>query len=64
MKLVINLIVFVTIVIFVNNFVLYYAIQNGKIHSGIRSLGMSVFLISLVEIVAIGIWGFIHLKKG
>ena len=57
-----NLIVFAAIIISVNNFVLFYAIQNKGIHSRIHSLGMIVFLISLIEIVAIGIWGYIHLK--
>ncbi len=58
----IRLIVFATIIISVNNFVLFYAIQNKGIHSRIRSVGMLVFLISLIEIVAIGIYSYIHLK--
>lgn len=62
MNFITKLIIFVTIIISVNNFVLYYAIQNKKIHSGIRSLGMCVFLISIIEIVAIGIYGYIHLR--
>jgi len=62
MELGTSLIVFVAIVISVNNFVLYYAIKNKGIHSRIHSVGMMVFLISLIEIVAIGIWTFIHLK--
>ena len=57
-----RLIVFVAIIIFVNNFVLYYAIQNNGIHSKIHSVGLLVFLISLIEIVAIGIYGYIHLR--
>lgn len=59
----IRLIVFATIVISVNNFVLYYAIQNKGIHSRIHSVGLMVFLISLIEIVAIGIYSYIHLRK-
>lgn len=62
MELRTNLIVFAAIIISVNNFVLFYAIQNKGIHSRIHSLGMIVFLISLIEIVAIGIWAYIHLK--
>jgi hypothetical protein len=58
----IRLIVFVAIVMSVNNFVLYYAIQNNGIHSKIHSVGMMIFLISLIEIVAIGIYAYIHLK--
>jgi len=58
----IRLVVFAAIVIFVNNFVLYYAIQNKGIHSRIHSVGLLVFLISLIEIVAIGIYGYIHLR--
>jgi hypothetical protein len=63
MELTTKLIVFVAIIISVNNFVLFYAIQNKGIHSRIHSLGMLVFLISLIEIVSIGIWSFIHLRK-
>jgi hypothetical protein len=62
MEITTRLIVFVAIIIFVNNFVLYYAIQNNGIHSRIHSVGLLVFLISLIEIVAIGIWSYIHLK--
>ncbi len=62
MELRTSLIVFVVIIIAVNNFVLFYAIKNNGIHSRIHSLGMLVFLISLIEIVAIGIWAYIHLK--
>ena len=62
MELITRLVVFVAIIISVNNFVLYYAIQNKGIHSKIQSLGMLVFLISLIEIVAIGIGIYIHLK--
>lgn len=62
MEITIRLIVFVAIIIFVNNFVLYYAIQNNGIHSRIHSVGLLVFLISLIEIVAIGIYGYIHLR--
>jgi len=62
MELRTSLIVFVAIVIFVNNFVMYYAIQNNGIHSRIHSVGVIIFLISLIEIVAIGIWGYIHLR--
>jgi hypothetical protein len=62
MELTTRLIVFVAIIIFVNNFVLYYAIQNNGIHSRIHSVGLLVFLISLIEIVAIGIYGYIHLR--
>jgi hypothetical protein len=61
MNLITKLIVFVVIIISVNNFVLYYAITN-RVHSRIHSVGMIVFLISLIEIVAIGIWDYIHLK--
>ncbi len=63
MELTTRLIVFVAIIISVNNFALFYAIRNKGIHSRIHSLGMLVFLISLIEIVAIGIWSFIHLRK-
>ena len=63
MELRTSLIVFVTIIIFVNNFVLFYAIKNKGIHLKIQSLGMIIFLISLIEIVAIGIWSYIHLGK-
>ena len=62
MESTIRLIIFVAIVISVNNFVLYYAIQNNGIHSRIHSVGLLVFLISLIEIVAIGIYGYIHLR--
>ena len=61
MELATSLLIFVAIIISVNNFVLYYAIQNKGIHSRIHSVGMLVFLISLIEIVAIGIWIYIHL---
>lgn len=57
-----NLIVFATIIIAVNNFVMYYAIQNNSIHSRIHSRGLIIFLLSLVEIVAFAIYGFIHFK--
>jgi hypothetical protein len=63
MELTTSLIVFAAIVISVNNFVLFYAIKNNGIHSKIHSVGMMIFLISLIEIVAIGIWGYIHLIK-
>jgi uncharacterized membrane protein YidH (DUF202 family) len=63
MNLTTSLIVFAAIVISVNNFVLFYAIKNNGIHSKVHSLGMMIFLISLIEIVAIGIWGYIHLRK-
>ena len=63
MQLTTSLIVFAIIVISVNNFVLFYAIKNKGIHSKIHSVGMMIFLISLIEIVAIGIWGYIHLRK-
>lgn len=63
MNLTTNLIVFVVIVITVNNFVLYYAIRNIGKHSKIKSVGLLIFLISLIEIVAIGIWAYIHLLK-
>jgi hypothetical protein len=63
MELITRLIVFVVIIISVNNFVLYYAIQDKGIHSRIHSVGMLVFLISLIEIVAIGISIYIHLRK-
>ena len=62
MGLITSLIVFVAIIISVNNFVLFLAIQNKWIPSRIHSLGLLVFLISLIEIVAVGIWGFIHLR--
>ena len=51
MELTTKLIIFVAIIISVNNFVLFYAIQNKRIHSRIHSLGILVFLISLIEIV-------------
>jgi hypothetical protein len=63
MNLTTRFIVFVAIIISVNNFVLFYAIKNNGIHSRIHSVGMLVFLISLIEIVAIGIWTFIHLRS-
>ena len=63
MQLTTSLIVFAAIVISVNNFVLFYAIKNNGIHSKIHSVGMMIFLISLIETVAIGIWGYIHLRK-
>jgi hypothetical protein len=62
MELKTQLIVFAVIVISVNNFVLFYAIKNNGIHSKIHSVGMMIFLISLIEMVAIGIWAYIHLK--
>ena len=58
-----SLIVFAAIVISVNNFVLFYAIKNNGIHSKVHSVGMMIFLISLIEIVAIVIWAYIHLRK-
>ena len=61
MGLATKFIIFVTIIIAVNNFVLYWAITN-KIHSGKYPLGLQVFLISVVEIVAIGIYSYIHFK--
>ena len=63
MALTTSLIVFAAIVISVNNFVLFYAIKHNGIHSKIHSVGMMIFLISLIEIVAIGIWSYIHLRK-
>jgi hypothetical protein len=62
MKLTTSLIVFTAIVISVNNFALYYAIKNNSIHSRIHSVGLMIFLFSLIEIIAIGIWAYIHLK--
>ncbi len=61
MELIIRLVIFVTIIIAVNNFVLYYAITN-RIHSRTYPLSLQVFLISLIEIVAIGIYAYIHLR--
>jgi len=63
MELTTRLIIFVAIIISVNNFVLFYAIKNNGIHSRVHSLGMLVFLISLIEIVAIGIYIYIHFKR-
>ena len=63
MQLTTSLIIFAAIVISVNNFVLFYAIKNNGINSRIHSVGMMIFLISLIEIVAIGIWAYIHLRK-
>lgn len=63
MELRTSLIVFVAIIISVNNFVLFYAIKNNGVHSKIHSVGMVIFLISLIEIVATGIWGYLHLRK-
>ena len=57
-----NLIVFAAIIIAVNNFVMYYAIQNNSLHSRLHSRGLIIFLLSVVEIVAIGIYSFIHFK--
>jgi hypothetical protein len=62
MELTTKLIVFVAIIISVNNFVLYYAIKNNGIHSKGHPFGLIVFLVSFIEIVAIGIWGYIHLR--
>jgi hypothetical protein len=62
MELTTRFIIFVAIIISVNNFVLFYAIKNKGIHSRIHSLGMLVFLISLIEIVAIGIYIYIRLR--
>ena len=58
----VKLIVFVAIIISVNNFVLYYAIKNNGTHSRIHSVGMLILLISLIEIVAIGIYAYIHFR--
>jgi hypothetical protein len=58
-----KLLIFATIVISVNNFALYYAIKNNGIHSRIHSVGLIVFLFSLIELVAIGIYAYIHLGK-
>jgi hypothetical protein len=63
MEFIVKSIIFVAIIISVNNFVLYYAIRNNGIHSKVHSLGMLVFLISLIEIVAIGIYICTHLKN-
>jgi hypothetical protein len=63
MNLATKLIIFVTIIISVNNFALYWAIQNNGIHSRIHSVGLTIFLFSLIEIVAIGIWAYINLRK-
>ena len=63
MDLMTRLIIFAVIVISVNNFVLFYAIKNNGIHSRIHSLGLMVFLISLIEIVAIVIWSYLNLRK-
>jgi hypothetical protein len=63
MQLATKLVIFVVIIISVNNFVLYYAIKNNGIHSRIHSVGLIVFLISLIEIVAIGIYAYIHLRN-
>jgi hypothetical protein len=57
-----KLLVFVTIIISVNNFALYYVIKNNGIHSKIHSIGLIVFLFSLIEIVAVGIYAYIHFK--
>ena len=48
---------------FIITLIIYYAIQDKGIHSRIHSVGMLVFLISLIEIVAIGISIYIHLRK-
>ncbi len=58
----VKLIIFVTVVLSVNNSVLYYAIHNKKVYARVNSVGVIVFLISLIEIVAIGIYAFIHLR--
>jgi len=63
MELSTSLIVFAAIVISVNNFVMYYVIKNNGIHSRIHSVGLIVFLFSLIEIVAIVIWAYIHLRR-
>ncbi len=62
MNFITKFIIFVAIIISVNNFVLYYAIKNNGIHSKIHSVGMLIFLISLIEIMAIGIYVYIHLR--
>jgi hypothetical protein len=62
MQLTTSLIVFAAIVISVNNFVLFYAIKNNGTHSKVPSVGVMIFLISLIEIVAIITWAYIHLK--
>jgi hypothetical protein len=59
-----KLVIFATIVISVNNFALYYTIKNDGIHSRIHSVGLIVFLFSLIELVAIGIYAYIHLRNG
>jgi hypothetical protein len=61
MHLAIRLIIFVVIVLAVNNVVLYYAIQK-RMHSRIHSVGLLIFLISLIEIVAIAIFAYLHLR--
>jgi hypothetical protein len=58
----IKLIIFAVIIISVNNFALYWTIRNNGIHSRIHSVGLIVFLFSLIEIVAIGIYAYIHLR--
>ena len=63
MELTTSLIIFAAIVISVHNFVLFYAIKNNGTHSKVHSVGMMIFLISLIEIVAIVIWAYIHLRK-
>ncbi|MGA2910509.1 MAG: hypothetical protein ABSE04_01770 [Candidatus Microgenomates bacterium] len=62
MGLATKLVIFAAIIISINNFVLYWAIKNNGINSKGHSFGTIVFLISLIEIVAIGIYGYIHLK--
>jgi hypothetical protein len=62
MEVVTKLIIFVVIIISVNNFVLFYALRNNGAHLKNHSPGMAIFLISLVEIVAIGIYAFIHFR--
>jgi hypothetical protein len=58
----IKLVIFATIIISVNNFMLNYAIQHNGIRSRIHSVGLMVFLFSLIEIVAVGIYAYIHLR--
>ena len=59
----IKLFIFAAIIIAVNNFVLYYAIQNKGIHARIHSVGLLILFFSIIEIVAIGIYAYIHFGK-
>lgn len=57
-----RLILFSTIIITVNNAIMYFVIHNNSINSRIHSKGLVILLFSLIEIVAFTIYSFIHFK--